>query len=343
MGGGHPDPFPPVAAKSTVSIIKGEDRRKNAYQAMMAIDAQIQPKLKNKKYILIKPNNVTTTNQLGGTHADALRGLLDYFSTRFKGPVVIAESSAGDTMQGFENFGYTKLAGEYKAQKIELLDFNRDGSYFLMPLIDYDLHVAPVRMAKKLMDPDAFVMCSAIMKSHNVAIVTLSVKNMVLGAPLHQPPNEKRWDDKRRFHVGVRQFMYNMYLTAQFMKPNWGATLIDGFEGMEGNGPSSGTPVASRIAIASTDYIAADRVGAECMGVDPNWLGWLKYCGEVGVGQWDLSRIDVTGAQIADVQKKYLMHRDIENELRCMGPMQELPPNLGWTHPIGSHPDEAWG
>ena len=43
---------------------------------------------------------------------------------------------------------------------------------------------------------------------------------------------------------------------------NWGASVIDGFEGMEGNGPKSGTPVASRIALASTDYVAVDRVAA---------------------------------------------------------------------------------
>src|SRR5260370_11073373 len=34
----------------------------------------------------------------------------------------------------------------------------------------------------------------------------------------------------------------------------------DGFEGMEGNGPASRTPVASRLALRSTNYIAADRV-----------------------------------------------------------------------------------
>jgi uncharacterized protein (DUF362 family) len=344
LGGGHPDPFPALATRSTVSLIKGEDRRKNVYQALMAIDAEIQPKLKNKKYVLLKPNNVTTTNQLGATHADALRGMLDYFSTRFKGPVVIAESSAGNTMQGFETFGYTKLPGEYKSQKVQLIDLNEEGRYFLLPFIDFDIHVVPVRLAARLIDPDAFVVSAACLKTHNFAVVTLSVKNVVVGAALHQGPKETtRWNDKRRFHVGVRQFVYNMFLTAQKLQPNWGVTVIDGFEGMEGSGPASGTPVASRIALGSTDYIAADRVAAECMGVDPNWLGWLKYAGEVGIGQWDLSKIDVKGPRIAEVQKKYLMHRDIENQLKWMGPMQELPPNLGWVRPIGCHPDEALG
>jgi uncharacterized protein (DUF362 family) len=119
------------------------------------------------------------------------------------------------------------------------------------------------------------------------------------------------------------------------MQPYWGATVIDGYEGMEGNGPSMGTPVPSRIAIASTDCIAADRVGAETMGIDADWLGYLKYCGEVGLWQWDLSRIDVQGASIATIQKKYRPHQDVERMLQCRGPMEELPRNLGRIHPIG--------
>ena len=332
--GPHPDPFPPLATRSTVSLIQGGDRRKNVYEAMLAIDDQIRPKLKNKKYILIKPNNVTTTNQLGATHADALRGILDYFSTRFKGPVIIAESSAGNTMQGFENFKYPAVAAEYKSQNVSLLDLNEEAKYELLPLIDFDVHIVPVRLAKRLLDPDAFVMGSAVLKTHNVAVATLSMKNMVLGAPLHYAPKETlRWNDKRRYHVGIRQSVYNFFLTAQKLRPNWGATIIDGFEGMEGNGPSSGTPVPSRIAIASTDYVAADRVAVEAMSIDPNWLAMQKYSCEVGLGQWDLSKIDIKGAQIAAVQKKYRMHSDIELELKWMGPMEEMPPNLGWVRP----------
>ena len=98
------------------------------------------------------------------------------------------------------------------------------------------------------------------MKTHNAVVATLSVKNMSLGAPLHNPPGEKRWNDKRKYHVGVRQNHYNMLLTAQKLQPNWGAAVIDGFEGMEGEAPVP-APVPSRIAIASTDYVAADRVG----------------------------------------------------------------------------------
>jgi hypothetical protein len=47
------------------------------------------PKLKNKKYAVIKPNNVSTTIQLAATHADTFLGIFDYLARRFKGPVYL--------------------------------------------------------------------------------------------------------------------------------------------------------------------------------------------------------------------------------------------------------------
>lgn len=329
-----PAPMPePLLAKDQrplVSLIHGEDRRKNAYNALLAIDAKIAPQLKNRKYVLIKPNNVSTSNQLAATHVDTLRGIIDYVSMRCRGPVVIAESSAGKTMDGFEQFQYIKLANEYPRQQIRLIDLNEEAKYELVAVLDADLHLTPVRLAARLLDPEAFVVSSAILKTHNTVVATLSVKNMVLGAPLHQAPTETtRWNDKRKFHSGIRQTHYDMMLTAQKLRPFWGAALIDGYEGMEGNGPASGTPVPSRVAIASNDFVAADRVGIEAMGIKADWVGYLLYCWQTGVGQFDLNKIDIEGEKIASIRRAYKQHNDIERELLWMGPMTDLPPKIG--------------
>ncbi len=325
-----PPPVFPYDKRATVALVKGPERRKLIHDALAAIDEQIRPELARKKYVVIKPNNVSTEVQLAATHADALRGILDYLAPRFKGPVVIAESSAGETRVGFENFGYTKLVAEYSQQPVSLVDLNQEARYQVIPLIDPDLHVQPVRLAARLLDPDAFIICSAMLKTHNTVVATLSVKNMTLGAPLHQAPKETpRWNDKRRYHGGVRQTHYNMMLTAQKMRPFWGVTVVDGYEGMERNGPGSGLPVPHRVAIASTDYIAADRVGVEVMGVNPAWMGYLIYCWQVGLGQYDLARIDVRGEDIAQVRRTYLLHDDVERQLQWLGPMEEVPFKLG--------------
>ena len=333
--GGHPESFPGGAQRATVAIARSDVRRKNVYDALKAIDKDLQAKMKGKKYAVIKPNFVNTQNQLAASHADSMRGILDYLAESFKGPVVIAESSAGDTRQGYENFRYAALTSEYRMRQLELIDLNDEAKFERIALLDADLHIVPCRIAARLVDPEAFVISAAMLKTHNTVIASLGIKNMVLGAPLHQANGESpRWNEKRKYHVGLRQTHYNMMVTAQRL--NWGATLIDGYEGMEGNGPNSGTPVASRIALASIDYVAADRIAAETMGINPEWLGYVKYCGAIGLGQFDAARIDVIGAKVADVKKPYRMHPDIERELQWQGPMTELPFNLGWTRPMGN-------
>ena len=315
---------------SVVSLVRGEDRRKNVAEALSLVEDQILPVLRKKKYVVVKPNVVSLIQPLAASNADALNGILDFLAPRFKGPVVIAESSAANTFAGYEQFGYVKVPAEHKDRKVTLVDLNDEGKYETLQILDDHLHLQPVRLAARLLDPDAYVVCAGAMKTHNAVVATLSVKNMALGAPLRSGPKEaQRWSDKRRYHVGIRQMHYNIMLTAQRMKPFWGATVVDGFEGMEGNGPNSGLPVPSRLAIASTDYVAADRVGVECMGIDPDWVGYLTYCGATGVGQYDLAKIDLRGARIADVQKKYQLHQDIERMLEWMGPMTELPRKLG--------------
>jgi uncharacterized protein (DUF362 family) len=332
--GGNPEGFPVPDRRSTVAIAHGDERRKNVYTALKSIDQELQAKMQGKKYVVIKPNFVNTTNQLAASHADAMRGILDYLSESFKGPVVIAESSAGNTKDGFANFKYSALTSEYRRQQLKLIDLNGEARFERVTLLDKDLHIVPCRIAARLVDPEAFVISSAVLKTHNTVIASLSIKNMVLGAPLHSAPGEPFWSEKRKFHVGLRQTHYNMMVTAQRL--NWGASLIDGYEGMEGNGPNSGTPVASRIALASVDYVAADRVAAETMGIDPEWLGYVKYCGDLGLGQFDASKIDVIGAKVADVKKSYRMHPDIDRELQWRGPLTEVPFNLGWVRPMGN-------
>jgi uncharacterized protein (DUF362 family) len=244
--------------------------------------------------------------------------------------VVIAESSAGYTTEGYDHFGYNALSAEHKPLDVSLVDLNEEGKYRTHSILNGDLHLVPVRLAARLVDPDAFVICSAILKTHNTVFATLSLKNMALGAPLHSARKEsQRWNDKRVYHGGVRQTHVDIAMTIQRLQPHFGVAVLDGWEGMEGNGPGSGTLVPSKIAIASTDFVAADRVGIETMGINPEWVGYLNFCAQSGLGQGDLSKIELRGVKLAEVGRKYKMHDDLERELRWMGPLKEIPEKLG--------------
>ena len=312
--------------RSTVSLTSGDDRRKNVYQALSAIDDHIRPALKRKKYVLLKPNTVAVNNQLGSTHVDALRGILDYLSERYRGPVVIADSSKDCTWDAYENFFYNRLLSEYRRPlQLTFVDLNEDPHPLVHEIVDRDLHLTQVRLASRLFDPDAFILGSAILKAHDNVVATLSVKNLVMAAPLHNPRKDTtKWHDKARYHQGYRQIQMNIALTAKRMRPFWGATVIDGFEGMEGEGPLKGTPVPSRLAIASTDFIAADRIGVEAMGVNPTWPGYLQYCCDSGLGQYDLNRIDLrTSTSLENVRRTYKLHPRVDKQIEWLGPLNK--------------------
>ena len=46
---------------------------------------------------------------------------------------------------------------------------------------------------------------------------------------------------------------------------------------MDGNGPVDGFPVKLEAAVASTDPLKADGVGARLIGLDPKDIGYLYY------------------------------------------------------------------
>jgi len=84
-------------------------------------------------------------------------------------------------------------------------------------------------------------------------------------------------------------------------------SVLDGFEGMEGNGPIGGEPVDHRVAAAGTDFLAVDRVGTELMGADFDDIRYLNYLWDWGCGEADLDKIEVVGEKIEVCRRQYKM------------------------------------
>ena len=89
---------------------------------------------------------------------------------------------------------------------------------------------------------------------------------------------------------------------------------------MDGNGPMSGTAVDHRVCVTSTNWFAADRVSIELMGIDFARVGYLNYCAQTGLGNPDLSKIDVIGESISNHIKTYKLSDNIKSQLIWMQP-----------------------
>jgi uncharacterized protein (DUF362 family) len=108
---------------------------------------------------------------------------------------------------------------------------------------------------------------------------------------------------------------YNVAMVAKKLSANWGCGLIDGFEGMEGGGPLTGSAVPVHVALASPDLLAADRVGLDVMGIPHHVVGYLQYAGQFGVGQYDIAKIEIRGEKPETVQRKFKLHPGVQQQL----------------------------
>ena len=177
--------------RSIVAVTHGDGPADNVYNALLAIDDQIRPRLADKRYVLIKPNCVAVNNQLGSTHADTLHAVLDYLEPRFRGPIVIADSSKDCTWDAYENFGYQGVIAAASVPAHHARRPERRTGFVPQQIVDRNSHLVTVKLAKRLFDPDAFILGCAILKAHDNVVATLSVKNLVMAAPLHNPRGEK--------------------------------------------------------------------------------------------------------------------------------------------------------
>jgi uncharacterized protein (DUF362 family) len=328
-----------------VALTKGDDRRRNITRALDLIADQVD--LRHKRRILIKPNFVVTYKPLAMTHVDAVRAVLDFLRPRLAGDasITIAESSAsGDVFEAYKQYGYTDLVREYN---VELADLNR-GAWVQAPVYDTSFKDMCLRLARPVVDSD-FRISVGPPKTHETVFVTLSLKNMVMGSLIRDVPKKGGESpvirvvkdvaralpsqvknttlaaplkmkvlrsvmhiDKNAMHMSYALMNLNLCRLAPLVYPH--LAVIDGFVGMEGDGPVNGDPVNWRCAVAGSDFLAADTVAAHLMGFESDKVGYLHYCKMAGLGVGDLRNIEVLGNTLAECRHPFRPHPSTAQE-----------------------------
>ncbi len=278
-----------------VALVKGDERKANIRKALELIADDID--IKGRRPV-IKVNFVSTYTPLSATHPDEVRAIVEFLRDRGENAIVVAEGATmGTTSRGFQEYGYLDLAKEYD---LKLVDLNEPDSWKMVYVIHPDMKPHPVKLAQTMVDPDNYIISATRIKSHLMVGATLTAKNVIMGSIMIM--------DKVRMHpseAGIRMLDYNLFNIMQHLHIDLG--VLDGFEGMEGNGPVTGEPVDHRVALAGTDYVAVDRVGTEVMGADFDNIRYLNYLWDFGFGEGDLNEIEVIGETIESCRKQYKM------------------------------------
>lgn len=310
--------MPPQA---TVALCQGAQRSANLHCALERVIGEIDwPSLQN---VVIKPNLVMPSSPLAITHRDALDTVLEAVRARYDGMLTVAEGCALDsTAEAFEALGYDSVASFYRAQ---LVDLNADEA---IPVTVYNHSGAPlrVRLARHIVESDCRISLS-LPKTHDAVLVTLSIKNMVMGSLVNRrvaggngrPAWQDRlgqlvkghgngWgSDKQAMHQGYPMLNINLALLALIVPPH--LSILDGSVSMEGDGPTDGSPVPWGIVVAGTDALAVDAFTTHLMGFQTEEIGYLHYCSLLNLGCADLQHIKVLGNVAAeDVARSFAPH-----------------------------------
>ncbi len=309
-----------------VSVERIKDGRvEDALEAALNGIGGIESIVPEGSKVIIKPNVVRNQKPPDTIDPSMVKALINIIGRRNPSVIWVAEGSGeGNTTENMRALGYFPTV---EAPVVKVVDLNygemvnvtvpRGGVIFQSFILN---HV--------LVEADIFISV-ACLKTHDQAVVTLGMKNLVGLAPgsfygfpkgvLHQTAAAKQDDHL----AGVIVDLCNARKID--------LVIIDGRVGMEGQGPHNGTPVKLDLVIVGRDPVATDSIASALMGFDPEKVPTLNLAREKGLGTNDLHRIEVRGERLEDVFHQFIPASGHES-YQIFPPI--LIPVYQWRNPI---------
>jgi len=64
------------------------------------------------------------------------------------------------------------------------------------------------------------------------------------------------------------------------------------------------------------------------MGIDSDNVGYLTFCSEAGMGQYDINKIEIIGEKLTDFIKPYKLSRNAEKHMQWKTPLRDRAESL---------------
>jgi uncharacterized protein (DUF362 family) len=288
----------------SVAIVRSGDHYAGTLRALELIEREVVEAIGRRRRFLIKPNFVSTFTRLAATPVETVEAILEFITSRFTPTeILIAESPAmGSFRDAVKNFGYDRLRKRFR--EVELVDLDELG-HVGVRLLDERGGEFEIYVSKVLLDNHFVRISPCRAKTHDTVVVTLSIKNIVMGSI------RRGW--KHEMHRGYYSINYNIAKLATLMMPDIG--VVDGVIAMEGNGPVSGSEKMWGVVFASTNAVSLDAVTAYAMGFNPADIGYLYFLWKWGFGEIDVSRVRVVGELLENVRTVFRPHSAIGLQL----------------------------
>ena len=278
----HDHPFLTNDAPPRVFVEHGQGPYANTRSALARLDLE---KVRGKK-VLLKPNAGRCAAPGEGITTDpgVVAAAIDAFKEA--GAVVAVGESPITGVKAFDAFEDAGIASVARERDCELIDL--DARPPVVRSIPGAQVLDSIKVCADVLEYD-LVVSLPVMKMHMHTGVTLAIKNMKgclwrrSKVDLHMLPPIEGCDEKP-LNVAIADL-------SGVLRPH--LAIIDGTIGMEGMGPSAGTPKALDAVVVGADPFAADAVACTLMGVDPEEVPYLRIGAERGYGTINLDDIQV--------------------------------------------------
>ncbi len=160
-----------------------------------------------------------------------------------------------------------------------------------------------------------FVVNIPVLKTHAQTVVSLGIKNIKGMIDISSRKKCHSADPEKDLHYMISKI-------ANKLPPS--VTILDGIFTNERGPAFDGKIRRSNLLVASTDMLAADKVGAKILGFDPSEVPHLVHAAHDRGRSSDLSDVEVVGEKIEDVSLK-LQYAFAYNEAGTLpAPMEKM-------------------
>ncbi len=289
-----------------VSVVKCTDYSKedvrSAVDKTFSFFGGIENVIKKGSKVLLKPNFLkeSSPKKCIVTHPAVIEAVAEAVLEAGAIPIIGDSPAFGSVAKIASRIGLDKFAEKHGIDIIELdkprkVSINCGGK-------DFSLTVSG-----KALDVDAIINLPKL-KVHVQVLFTAGVKNLygcVSG-------KQKAWRHLKSKN-DLEWYADMLIANYQLVKPVF--TIVDAVTAMEEKGPTGGRPKDVSLLVGGIDVIAVDRVIAELLSVSPEDVPILRAAKRLGIGEQDLSKIEIAGEDLPSVK----VHDFIFPELSPIG------------------------
>jgi uncharacterized protein (DUF362 family)/NAD-dependent dihydropyrimidine dehydrogenase PreA subunit len=234
------------------------------------------------KKVLIKPNVLRSSEAKEGivTNPAVLRAVVEKTEAMGPASLIVGDNpglfSYGANEESFSRTGLMEAAnGRYR-------NIGNDSVR-----LAFNPRYAPaVSVSRDVLEADVVISLPKF-KTHGLTVLTGAIKNSYGLLPGAQKAMlHKAAGNPEDFHDVVVE-VFRLRVPDLF--------IVDAVVGMEGNGPASPDLRDIGLVLASDNAVAVDAVIAKMMGCEPGRLRFLRKAKEAGLGDYDLSEIEIIG------------------------------------------------